>query len=275
MSLDKWYNRNKKKGTKLPDIHVPISIAWKLLKGITKCAMHPKETCAISTNMIYWLAKYHIKRDKAQNYVINRRVTDHTILQDGTLITHTRYSITMLDNCTLFSMKKFYGSDNNELEHEIRKVDMEHYIDIYKELNEHVRENRFKDYLIVCELIDGPRKGSKFIPKITNKTPEKLEYVIEYSNLKIFDTFEFFVSITVPREFDRSNMYDQLGIDPVYGIFDFTSKVDKQRKNSNKYLPKIRQGNKIIDSKPVDNIFYTGESWRLFNPKASRLETEE
>lgn len=257
----------------MADIHIPLILVWKTIKGIAKCAAHPQEICATSMNTLYWIKEYYIKKNKTQNFIVNKRTTDHTILQDGTLITFTRYSITMLDNGTFYT-EKYYISDNYEEENGKRKVDMSQYQQIYQKLDHNVKENRFKEHLIIASLIDGHYKGSKFVADIINKTEKKLDYYIKYPKLKRFQSFEFFVCITVPREFDRNDAYDSLKIEPIYGIFEFTSKVDKQRHNSHKYLPIIKQAGREIEGIDIDNIFYTGEKWKLFNPKASKLETE-
>jgi len=235
----------------------------------------PKESYYISKNIVRGFWRYYVKKDKKYNFVINRRLSHHTIYPDGTLITHTKYTIFMLDDGH-FKLDKYYESENDEIDDGYRKVDMSKCPDIYLKLDENVRENRFKEFLLVAELVSGAKIGSKFIAKIDRKkTDEKtLHYYVRYTKLKKFTIFSFFVSLSVPREFDRKSKSDRLGIEPsMYGVYEFHSKIDKQSRDSNLFEPILYDiDGKEKNAKHSDSLFYIGNKWKLFDPKGGEIK---
>lgn len=246
----------------------------KFLGFLPKLLRAPRENIAILTNIVKMCWRFYIKKDKKYNFAVNRRIMEHTIYPSGTLITTTKYSITMIGGGR-FETERYFKSDNNELDIDgCRKVDMTRFSTIYRELNEHIKENRFNDYLIIAAQSTQGGDTSRFIPKIIKQTQEKIRYSIEYTHLKIFQTFEFYIYISIPREFDRTNSIDRLNIEPIYGVFEFYSKVDKQRKYSAMYAPRLINNNKEVTGKPIKSLFYYGDTWKLYNPKETMLEAK-
>ena len=238
-------------------------------------ATKPRESYYISKNILRGFWRYYVHKDKKYNFVINRRLSHHTIYPDGTLITHTKYTIFMLDDGH-FKLEKYYESENNEREDGKRKVDMSQCPDIYLSLDEQVQEDRFKEFLLVAELASQTKPGSRFIAKIDRKksTQKKLEYYIRYTKLKKFTIFSFFVSLSVPREFDRKSKSDRLGIEPkMYGVYEFHSKIDKQSKDSKLFEPVLYdRDDKEIRANNSESLFYIGNQWRLYDPKGGEIK---
>ncbi|MDQ7044732.1 MAG: hypothetical protein Q9M40_07035 [Sulfurimonas sp.] len=258
---------------------VPTGLLKSSVIGIWKFATSPKDTYHICCNALKGFYRYYVNKDKKYNFVINERLSHHTIYPDGTLITHTHYSILMLDDGN-FHLEKFYESENDELkEGGERKVDMNGFSKIYLELDENVKENRFRDFLLVTELTTERKKGSKFIAKpLTDEcTDKRFSYFIKYTKLKRFANFSFFVSMSIPREFDRASKKDALVIEPdMYGIYEFHSKVDKQCKDSKIFEPVLHDKNgKEEKAQHSDHFFYIGNKWRLHSPKGGRIDIKD
>lgn len=263
----------------MPDVTVPAGIfksiglaGWSFIKK-------PKENYYICKNAIKGLWRYYIDRDKEYNFVINKRLSHHTIYPDGTLITFTKYSIFMLDDGH-FKIKKSYKSENNELNEDgTRKVDMCKMPEIYMSLDDKVKENRFTDFLLITELTSPSKIGSRFIAKKVNSTSneEIFHYDIRYTKLKRFDKFSFFVSMSVPGEFDRTSKSDGLVIEPdLYGVYEFHSKIDKQSKNSKMFEPVLYDADKKEkDATHSESLFYIGNKWKLYNPKGGEIRIED
>ena len=175
-----------------------------------------------------------------------------------------------------FKLEKYYESENDEFENGCRKVDMSKCPDIYLSLDENVKENRFKEFLLVAELVSETKIGSRFIAKINRKKTDEttLYYYVRYTKLKKFTVFSFFVSLSVPREFDRKSKNDRLGIEPkMYGIYEFHSKIDKQSRDSKLFEPILYDIDKQEKSaKHSESLFYIGNKWKLFDPKGGEIK---
>lgn len=263
----------------MPDFTIPIGLIKHAAVGIYHFAINPRESLHICCNATKGIWRYYVDKDKKCNFVVNKRLSHHTIYPDGTLITHTEYSIFMLDNGT-FSIEKYYESENDELNDDnSRKVDMTKFSKIYMDLDENVQENRFKDFLLVTELTSESKNGSRFIAhQIKNfSNIKKFAYAIKYTKLKRFSKFSFFVSMSIPREFDRSTKRDRLDIEPnLYGVYEFHSKVDKQCKNSKMFEPVLhnKDGKEEVP-KHSESFFYIGNMWKLYSPKGGRINIED
>jgi hypothetical protein len=240
---------------------LPVGFMKNFLIMTYKFIINPKETYYISKNIIKGLWRYYKIRDRKYNFVINRRLSHHTIYPDGTLITFTKYSIFMLDNGN-FKIKKSYRSENDGLIDKKRKVDMSKMPEIYMHLNKDVKEDRFKDFLTITELITSKKTGSRFFSeKSYNDSNEIIyQYSIQYTKLSRFEHFSFFVSMTIPKEFDRVSKSDGLIIRPnLYGIYEFHSKIDKQGKNSHMFEPILHDtNNKEIKVTHSPSLYYIG-----------------
>jgi len=172
-----------------------------------------------------------------------------------------------------FKVSKSYTSENNELENnKQRKVDMKNMPACKLKLDNTVQEDRFKDLLTIAELKTALNHGSKFFVSNEKSNNKEYTYDINYTNLKNFHTFSFYVSMTIPKEFDRKDMKDSILIDPIYGIYEFTSKIDKQSKDCYNFVPEIVQKEKGKNGITIDNAYYHGLSWKLYIPKAGKLD---
>jgi len=254
------------------DMTVPTGIIWKVLIYGWNFIKSPKVNISIIANFIGGLKIYYIDKDKKNNFVVNKRLTHHTIYPDGTLISHTQYEIMMLDNGN-FEILKSYTSENDEINNDgKRKVTMTQYKNIYTDFSCQIKENRFKDYLLVTGLIETSRNHNKFIPKIKTQDEKSIEYTIKYAKQKRFSTFKFYVSITVPNEFDRKDKRDALIIEPIYGLYEFHSKIDKQSEHNNEFYPELYIKGKPVEVEPIKSIYYTGNYWKILNPKEGILK---
>ena len=214
-------------------------------------------------NILDWVAikknRYLCKRE-LKLYVINKRITEHVILADGTLILYSKYFIEMLKNGN-FELEKGYIAVNEYSN--LTKIDKIY--DSFKDVPKN--RNRFKSYLAVCEIQDKVnRKTSVFNSKITNKTDEQLKYKIIYTNLKKGDNFTFCISITIPGEF-KVKKEDKMLIKYNYGVYKFISKIDKQNLKAKKFSPICNFENKPKTPEDNSNIFYIGFKWKIRNPK--------
>ena len=256
----------------MADVTVPIGIVWRMLKYTWTFIKSPKINLAIVSNFIGGLKIYYIDNNKKNNFVVNKRLTHHTIYPDGTLISHTEYEIMMLDNGN-FEIQKSYTSENDEKTIAgKRKVIMSRYNKIYTDFTSQIKENRFKDYLLVAGLINQSENHNKFIPKIKTKDEASIKYTIKYANQKRFSTFKFYVSITVPQEFNRKNKKDALIIEPIYGLYEFHSKIDKQSEHNDEFYPELYIQGKTKEVEPIKSIYYTGNCWKILNPKKGILK---
>lgn len=260
-------------------ISVPFGFIKSSFNILYSFVTKPKETWYIYKNRFFGLWRYYIQKEKKYNFIVDKRLSHHTIYPDGTLITHTKYSVFMLDNGH-FEIDKYYISENNELnENGSRKVDMSQCPDIYLTLDENVKENRFRNFLLIVELVSPSATGSRFISKIIRKksNEKELHYYIKYTKLKKFTKFSFFVSLSVPKEFDRESKKDRLGIEPnMYGLYEFHSKVDKQCKESRLFEPILYDiHGKEQPAKHSASLFYIGNQWKLYEPKGGEIKIED
>ena len=98
----------------------------------------------------------------------------------------------------------------------------------------------------------------------------QVKYDINYTNLSFLNTFSFYVSMTIPREFDRVHKREKLTIEPIYGRYEFFYQIDKQNKDCGSFVPELDMK---IDhkAKEIDSIFYSGKCWKINLPKKSQL----
>lgn len=244
-----------------------ISIIKKIYLGLK----NPKKTFYKIKNLTRGCFRYYIKKDKTYNFVVDERITHHTIYPNGTLITDSIYTITMIDKGN-FKTEKYYYSENNEKDNNLYKVDLSKMPKCKHKLDETIKENRFNDLLTIVELKSGYKNGSKFFVDKEKRSQKKYSYNIHFTNLGYFHTFSFYVSMTIPREFDRKNKKDELKIEPIYGVYKFISKIDKQSKDCYSFVPELINNGEISTPNPIENIYYHGKCWQLYCPKESNLQ---
>lgn len=256
------------------EMHIPPGL-YQIGKNIPRIILKPKETLHITINFIKGLWRYYISKDKKHNFVVNKRITKHTIYPNGTLLIDSLYSITMIDAGN-FKLEKGYRTENKEKNANHKyKINFRGAIkQVYTKLDCNVTENRFSDFLLVVELSSHLKNGSKFIPQITKESRDVVKYEILYTNLKIFENFEFSVIQTIPGEFDRANKYDTIHIEPIYGLYEFHSKIDRQSKDCEFFAPVIqeeKQKSQYMPS-PENSLFYSGNSWKIYSPAKSVIK---
>ena len=220
----------------------------------------------VSNSFSDWIAIKSNKKFCKKNgdlFAINKRVTEHIIYKDGTLILYSKYYIEMLQDGD-FILEKGYGavSPNTDL------TKINHIYTSFKD----IKKDRFRNYLLVTEIQEKiNRDVSVFKSELLDVTSNLLKYKINYTNLKKGDKFSFCISITIPKEFsDVSNM-DEMLIKYNYGIYEFISKIDKQHPLSNKFSPICKLENNLEPSSK-SNIYYTGFKWIIRNPKEGKIE---
>jgi hypothetical protein len=239
-------------------------------KRILKAVKTPIKSFYKSINILRGLYRYYVDKNSEFNFVVDERDTHHTILRDGTLISHSIYKITMLAGGD-FQTPKHYKSENKEKDESgVSKVNLLN-MKCYDKLDHYVTEDRFTDPLTIVELVSPKISGTKFF--ISNETPTKLKfaYKINYTNLSFFDTFTFYVSMTIPKEFNRKHKKEVLKIAPIYGVYRFVYKIDKQNSDCGSFVPKLTQ-KKNYKEKDIDSMYYSGISWDMLLPTKGRLD---
>ena len=212
-----------------------------------------------SNSVKEWIAIKKNKFNTNEIFAINKRITEHVILADGTLILHSKYFIEMLKDGDFKIEKSYIAVNENSNLTQITKI--------YDSLRETPKKkNRFKHYLLICEIQDKVnRKTSIFDAKILNKSNKQIDYEIIYSNLKKKNRFSFCISITIPKEFDTKNI-DYMYIHQDYGVYEFISKIDKQNSKAKKFSPTCEVGEKRFEPSDCSNIYYQGFKWKIRNP---------
>lgn len=209
-----------------------------------------------------WLAiKKNKNKCKKNNelFAINKRITEHVIYSDGTLILYSKYFIEMLKDGD-FKLEKGYIAVNDNTN--LKKINK-----IYDSFKNVGVKNRFKNYLLVCEINDKVKRDvSVFKTKIKEVTEKELFYEIIYTNLKKGDKFSFCISITVPKEFEHKKQ-DIMWIKYNYGIYEFISKIDKQNKKSRRFSPVCEIKENRLTPTSYNNIYYNGFKWKIRNPE--------
>lgn len=238
-------------------VDVPVSLLFGWVKWLKNTLYEPHAESVKD----WWAIKQNKSACKKENdsFAINVRLTEHVIYADGTLILHMKYHIQMLKDGD-FKIEKWYRRVNP-------KTDVGKISKIYKSFYDVPKtKNRFKNYLLVCELQDGVQnKTAKFLSKIMEKNSAEIRYRIVYTNLKKGDKFSFCISLTVPHEFvDHSE--DMMSIDYRYGVYRFVSKIDKQHPKAKDFSPTFGYKFGEFPLRYAGNIYYEAFEWTVRNP---------
>jgi hypothetical protein len=236
------------------DITFPVIGALNWLKNIL---YEP-----VSYSFKDWFAIKKNKRICKKNnelFAINKRITEHIIYSDGTLILNSKYFIEMLKDGDCKLKKGYIAINNNTNLQKINKI-----FDSFENVG---TKNRFKNYLLVCEIEEKVKRDISIFKTNIDKTTEKeIFYSVIYTNLKKGDKFSFSISITIPKEFEDKKE-DSMQIKYEYGIYEFISKIDKQNLKSKVFSPICEIKEKRLIPQSFNNIYYNGFKWKIRNPK--------
>lgn len=254
------------------DIPIMMNPIIRIYRFIKKYGL--KEGYYVLENFVKGPNNYDNKKD-SNNFVVNKRENNHTIMQNGTLINHSIFQITMVRGGD-FKAEQWFESENKKYDIDISSIKK------YDRLDSNIKENRFIEPILVVELLNS-KEGSHFYTENIKPANKRIDYIIKYNHLEIFDSFKFHTILTVPHEFtNRSDYKEELHIKPIYGVYSFKYQIDKQAEDHKAFNPHIdididkkdKEKSELINelvSENADSVFYLGRKWTLYNPKKQVL----